>query len=70
MERYIVTLLGPLTVLLVSAIFVHASSPSLSLGVMLTTLGAYLIASDCTKLSSSDYQSSGCYISEAKGKYS
>jgi hypothetical protein len=41
-ERYAVILLGPLVILLVDAVFVHVFP--LSLGVMLLTAGAYLVA--------------------------
>jgi hypothetical protein len=44
MRRYFVTLLGPLAVLLVAAIVVHASGPRLGLGVMLLTLATFVVA--------------------------
>jgi hypothetical protein len=42
MDRYVTTLVGPLAVLLIAAIFVHAFS--LSLGVMLLSVGALILA--------------------------
>jgi hypothetical protein len=44
MRRYIVTLLGPLAVLLVGAVVVHASGPRTGLGLMLLTLGTFVVA--------------------------